>query len=179
MLSRGQEPGRAILQGGHDRGRAGRDQQVGRVGLHALAGLLELAPIVGRWSRPWAGRRRRPAGFIAPPTPGESASCKSHTLLPRSIARWGQGGINLPTQEHGRRVFAAAGRADRYGHPGNAAGPRISAGLGEVVKYGVILDAPLFEHSKPTSTGWAVAIPVVDWRDRPLLPAEGRRGPAR
>ena len=51
------------------------------------------------------------------------------------------------------------------------------AGLAEVVKYGVILDAELFEYLEANAAALARAqARRAGPRDRPLLPAEGRRG---
>ena len=56
----------------------------------------------------------------------------------------GKVGINLPGEEHGRRVLATAGRPHRHCRAGHPAAREYISGLAEVVKYGVILDAEFF-----------------------------------
>ena len=57
---------------------------------------------------------------------------------------------------------------------------RVPSGLGEVVKYGVILDAELFDYLEANAAASGRPRPRrARPRHRPLLPAQGRRGPSR
>ena len=92
----------------------------------------------------------------------------------------GKVGINLPDgEEHGRRVLQPLGVLIDTATLATLPPVEFRAGLAEVVKYGVILDAELFAYLEPN----AAALLDHDQRragprDRPLLPLEGRRGRA-
>ena len=173
--------GRAGRRGRHAGRRAGRAEQVARRGRRAVgAACSTKGPIARRSS--WPSAAAWSATWPASSPPPSPAGCASSRCpprcWPRSIARvGGKVGINLPGAKNMVGAFwQPRGVLIDTAMLATLPDREYRAGLAEVVKYGVILDAEFFAYLEANVAPINAPRPGrADAHRRPLLPAEGRR----
>ena len=133
-------------------------------------------PSAAAWSATW------PASS-PPPTPAGIRFLQVPTTLLAQVdsSVGGKVGINLPEAKNMVGAFLQPlGVLIDTATLDTLPEREYRSGLGEVVKYGVILDAELFAYLEAHAAGLLAPRPRrAAPRDRPLLPTQGRRGRSR